>query len=79
MESGFVRELIRQYRVEEVIMEEICKAGNRATDDIRNTMGDVYADSLGEAQTVIEAQADRAVLRCHSHSPTSAKSKRFRR
>lgn len=30
--AGFVRELIRQYRVEEVIMEEICKAGKRATD-----------------------------------------------
>lgn len=67
--AGFVRELIRQYRVEEVIMEEICKAGNRATDDIRNTMGDVYADSLGEAQTVIEAQADRAGVKVSFAQP----------
>ena len=67
--AGFVRELIRQYRVEEVIMEEICKAGNRATADIRNTMGDVYADSLGEAQTVIEAQADRAGVKVSFAQP----------
>lgn len=67
--AGFVRELIRQYRVEEVIMEEICKAGKRATDDIRNTMGDVYADSLGEAQTVIEAQADRAGVKVSFAQP----------
>lgn len=48
--AGFTRELIRQYRVQDVIMEEICKAGARASGDIRDTIADVYTDTLGEAQ-----------------------------
>lgn len=49
--EGFVRELLRQYKVEEIIMDEICRAGNKATVDIRNTMSDIYSDTLDYSQT----------------------------
>lgn len=58
--EGFERELLRQYRVEEIIMDEICRAGKKATDGIRDTMGDIYADTMDYTQTRIAKLAHDA-------------------
>lgn len=55
--EGFVRELMRQYRVEGIIMDEICKAGMKATDDIRDTMGDIYLDTIDYTQARVATLA----------------------
>lgn len=58
--QGFVTQLMRKYKIQETIMEEINRAGAEASEQIRESMADVYMDNLGEAQTLIEAGASRA-------------------
>lgn len=58
--QGFVTQLMRQYKIQETIMEEINRAGAKASEQIRESMADVYMDNLGEAQTLIEAGVNKA-------------------
>lgn len=50
---GFVRELIRQEKVIEGIMEELNKAGAQAADLIRDTMPEYYAINREEAVQIL--------------------------
>lgn len=50
---GFVRELIRQEKVIEGIMEELNKAGAQAADLIRDTMPEYYAINREEAVKIL--------------------------
>ena len=50
---GFVRELIRQEKVIEGIMEELNKAGAKAADLIRDTMPEYYAINRKEAVQIL--------------------------
>lgn len=68
--AGFYRELVRRYRVQEIIMEEINRAGALAAGEIREAMADVYMDNLGEVQQLISAGADRAGVNVSFAAPT---------
>lgn len=58
--QGFIRELIRQERVIEGIVEELHAAGVEASDVIRGSMVDIYQTNRDEAVQLISAGADRA-------------------
>lgn len=58
--QGFIRELIRQERVIEGIVEELHAAGVEASDVIRGSMVDIYQTNRNEAVQLISAGADRA-------------------
>ena len=68
--AGFYRELVRRYRVQEIIMEEINRAGALAAGEIREAMADVYMDNLGEVQQLISAGATRAGVNVSFAAPT---------
>ena len=58
--QGFIRELIRQERVIEGIVEELHAAGVEASDVIRGSMVDIYQTNRDEAVQLISAGANRA-------------------
>lgn len=58
--QGFIRELIRQERVNEGIVAELNAAGVEAADVIRGSMADIYQTNREEAVQLISAGADRA-------------------